>query len=640
MTNIDSKTTEHDNELQVVTPQDLSDLMNSLQRVFRIGMYYPAGHTVADQAAASFLHSLTKVAGKNATFLHFAVSETTLSLQGIELNQSLHSVKIFHDLLHSLSIATLDIHRDITADELRLFITKMLSFRARLQSSRDFQEIKITGMPQTVKIHQLQFLASPSATDEEGSGDASQPTIDYLLSSLVQHGLKAEQLSICRQLLESIPDTLGKRQISESDLPSVTWGDVEKLLFGVAEFIQSSDKDPEMNLPENHYNIDALIAILKSLEETTDGDRSREAVNLLIKLTRGSLPQSKDGEQKRSKRLRSRDRPGISLGKLNKALLLIKKSSLPAHLFANDRSEELSILMLMLGEGPRLQVMMRIQETLRDCLTAPLEPREWQIVTRGMRQLVKILDSERLHGVFFMILEILRRSRHTTPLIFLKDVCQGLTRTEFTACWPFLVNEILIEGPQKEPELFLELSTLAGCLPEQYMRNNLNCIKGLDALSENRVAASIFSPPPSGLHPFFALLLDSQKTTYITKRLVLGLRQQSFGWLDKAVAPLLDSTLPSDRQFIIDLLQQDNAAHPSQGLKKKGMDIIIERLPAISLEQRKEGWVPDTVRALSRVRLRAARNVLNDIVKSRQYLIIPEWPGPARKAAREVLRNY
>ena len=163
--------------MEIVTPQVLADLMNNLHRFFKIGIYYPAGHTVADQAAASFIRSLNKIAGKEATYVRFALSENSLAIQGIELDLSLASIHYFHNLLHSLSIAGLDIHRDLTADELRLFLSRLLFLRTSLQYSRDFKEIKITGLPPTVKVHQLKFLASASAEGHEGSGDSSQPTV-------------------------------------------------------------------------------------------------------------------------------------------------------------------------------------------------------------------------------------------------------------------------------------------------------------------------------------------------------------------------------------------------------------------------------------------------------------------------------
>jgi hypothetical protein len=296
--------------------------------------------------------------------------------------------------------------------------------------------------------------------------------------------------------------------------------------------------------------------------------------------------------------------------------------------------------MLILGRTPDVQVVMGIRDALRDCFATPLQPEEWSIVVRGMRQLVRTLDSGRLQFIFFIFLTVLRSSEHTGPLIFFRDLCRRLRVTEFAACWPFLVNELLLEGPQQHPELFRQLCSLAGRLPEHYMHKGIPCLKQLDAMGKRKIAVDMFSPPPPGLYSFFIILLQSSQAVYICQKLILGLQQQAIGWLDRAVAPLLDGSLASDRQFLIELLQQADPAAPDQHLKKKGMQIIIERLPALSLKQREEEWVAGSIAALSAVRLQAAYDLLTDIARGKQYLLLAQWPRAARTAAHNVLTRY
>ncbi len=617
--------------------------MNNLQRYFKVGLYYPNGHTVADQAAAYFLHSLNEIAGKDDIFVRFTVDESTLSIMDIEADSSLFSVQHFHDLLHSLGISTLEIHRDITPDELRLFLSRLIFLRTNVQRTRHFQEIEITGMPETIKIHQLKFLASDSASNKVGSGDCSQPTIDYLLSSLVQHGYREEQVSVCRQLLESIPNTLSKRPIAESDLPSVTWDDVEKLLRRVAESIQSPSKASQTHHLDKSQNVDTLVAILKSMEKATGGTRSRDAVNMLVKILKESQPQPKDDKEKTSSPTSNHnihnDPPGLTISELHRSLFPLKKLTIPPNLGENNRSEDLSILMQMLNRDRRLFATLRMQEELRGCLRAPLDEKEWQVFIKGMQQLIKTKNRERLEAVFLIILDILRRSEHTTPLIFLRDIVQGITKKEFVTCWPFLVNEAFIAGPQDEPEIFSEICTMIGLISQEDMHRNLPRIEKLEALRERCIAAAMFSPPPASLNALFVLLLNSSQAKYINEQLVSGLKLQHLGWLDKALGPLLDDAMPSHQQFIIDLLQQRDPNQPSRSLKKNGASIIVDKLPAISPEQRKEEWVPHTIGALAKAQIPGVRKMLKHIMKSTHYLIIPDWPRATRNAAQEVLKG-
>lgn len=625
--------------MDIATPQIFADLMNSLHRFFKIGIYYPAGHAVADQAAASFLRTLRLIAGKESTYVRVTVSENSLAIQGIELGISVAAAQYFHNLLHSLSISALDIHRDINAEELRLFLSRLLFLRTSLQNSRDFKEVKITGLPSTVKVHQLQFLASQSGSENAGTENSSQPTIDHLLSSLAQHGLKEDQIEICRKLLNSIPAALSKKNITESDLPSVSWQDVEKLLVRVAGTIKSPGKESESPQPNRRRNIDALVSIFKSMERGTDESKSRDAVNLLVKMMKGTQPSVPVNDQKTPVLVDRNDPSAMSIPELHHALDPLKDRPLPADLLENNRSESLSILMQMLDQDHRLHVTMRMQEAFRNCLATPLEVREWRVVVRGMQHLLKTQNSEHLEHAILMILDTLRRSEHTTPLIFLLDVCQGLMKAEFVTCWPYLVNEAFIAGSQNDPEIFQKICSTIGLLSLQEMHSNLHRLEKLDALNEKRIAPTIFSPPPASLNTLFLLLFNSSQMTYIAKLLVNGLRHHSLGWLDKAVAPLLDYTLPAHQQFLFDLLKEKEPNKPSRSLKKNGAMIIVEKLPLIPAELRNAGWVAPTIAALVRSPVPQMEDMLDTIIKSRHWLIIPDWPGPCRNAARQVLNT-
>ncbi len=94
-----------------------------------------------------------------------------------------------------------------------------------------------------------------------------------------------------------------------------------------------------------------LVAILKSLKNTQERSRSRDAVNLLVQLSRGTLPERKQVKTEGGKQRCRNDRPGISLDKLKQALRPMQyHTELNAQLYADARGEELSILLLLLGQ--------------------------------------------------------------------------------------------------------------------------------------------------------------------------------------------------------------------------------------------------------------------------------------------------
>lgn len=641
---MDSLQTPRKIESQLDVHQDYYELMNAMQRVYNISLYYPIGHNMADQAIDSFLSAVKKNVDKKSGYLHFGVTEQVLSLQENELNTKQPAVKTFYNMFSALHIASLDIHRDMNADEARCFFGEIISRNAKVRTCRDFSKMIIRGLPETVQIRQLNFVASDAVDTDGDANDTSQPTLEYLLSSLMERGIPEEMLSICRQLLQSVQDTLEKRQINNSGLASVTWEDVEKLLFGLAEFIQSSFQDESVTPLEERYNIDALIAILTAMDDPCADTQSKQAVkkavNLLVDITKGPVPETEEDVPKEKKSLRPGDRIDISIEELKKELVLLEGEHSATQLFQHNRSEQLSVLMLILGSSLQVRALLDIQQAFSDCFTTVLESDEWHILVQGMRQLFKILDRERLHFILVLLLQALRSSPHTSSLVFIRDICRELTDDELIAFGPFLINELLVEGMEKDPSVFQELSVVAGHLPKQDMRDAFPCLKQLNALAERKIAANIFLSRSPDVYFLFRFLLESSQTTYFCKKLMNGLRKRPLGWLDKAVLPLLDNSSRADQQFIINLFQQDDPAHPGLALKEEGAAIIVERLQKLSLEQRKEQWVTESIAALSRVRVLAAYSLLVEIARDKQFLLIAKWPKPARIAALKALKNY
>jgi hypothetical protein len=631
-------------ESQLEISQGHYELMNAMQRVYNIGLYYPTGHNMADRAIGSFLHAVKNNVDKKTGCLHFGVTEQALSLQKNELDTKLPAVKTFYDMFSALHITSLDIHRDMNADEARRFFGEIISQNAKIRTCRDFSKMIITGLPETVKIRQLKFVSGDVGDTGGESNDTSQPILEYLLSSLMERGIPEEMLSICRQLLRSVQDALEKRQLNNSGLASVTWEDVERLLFGLAEFIQSSSQDDSATPLEEQYNIEALIAILTALDDPNADTQSKQAVkkavNLLIDLTKGLVPEIEEDAPQGNKSLRPDDRIDISIGELKKELLSLERHHSAMPLFQNTRSEQLSVLMLLLGSPFQVRALLGIQQAFLDCFAIPLERDEWHILVQGTRQLFKTRDRERLHFVLVLLLQVFRFSHHTSSLVFIRDICRELTDEEFIVLWPFLINELLIEGMETEPDVFKELCVVAGSLPEEDMHAAIPCLKRLDALAERKIAANIFLSSFSELRFLFILLLESSQAVYFCKKLINGLREHSFSWLDKAVLPLLEGSSEADQQFIVNLLQQENPAHPGPALKKEGAAIIVERLPKLPLEQRKEQWIAESIAVLSRVRVLAAYSLLVEIARGKQFLLIAKWPRPVRVAALKALKNY
>jgi len=657
---------EGNDEATVVDPQAVADLMQALERVFRIGVYYPAGHSLCDQAAEHFLGAVSRVVHKSP-FLRFEVIGDILHVQGLELDPDLRGVEHFQELLNEVGISGVDIDSEISSEDLHGFVTKLLAYRNLIKGARSFQQVEIADLPTTVRIHQREFFSrTKSGSVGAGEGDPSQPSIETLLSSLARQGLTADQIAQCRRLLEAIPSDLEECQTAGGSVLRVTWADVEKLLLRSVRLNPNADWSSSGERPKSHQNLDALASMFESLGKETSADNSRDAIDLLVNLTRrsalesaneestteesetnketdGTGAESSQGQKKtpdKSQRRNGPDRPGNSQDDLLATLHdCVNQAQTPVALAEKDHREELSILMQMLSDDHKQRVQVRIQKLLRDSLTVELQADEWHIVVAGVRQLVKAGNDERLTNALLMITDTLRRSEFSSALTLLCDVCPDCSPDELVLLWPHVVNEILVSGKRPDAKAFLELCEVAVGLPPEAMAQRLPRLQSLGALRDKHIAPDIFEPPPKQLFPVFAQILSTSQAAFVAERLVRGIRRAPPGWIGEAVVPLIDRFHPKYRRFMIELLQKSDNQKPSAALTENAGRIIAELLPTLPPKRRREPWVTGTIRSVSRLPVADAQELLHGILTDRHLLVFHDWPGACREAAREALAD-
>lgn len=440
---------EQDIEAQLVDPQAVADLMAALERVFKIGVYYPSGHAMCDQAAAQFMQTLERALGK-APSMHFEASSKGLALQGLLLENDLRGVKDFLDLLTGLGIATVDMESHVTAEDLHEFVTRLLAYRNRIKGARDFQQVVVEGMPATIHVEHLEFTArdAEDAEDDEDSGDVSQPSVEAFLATLAKRGLDANQISRCRKLLKAIPGYLSQQSLDSAALPQVTWSDVEKLLVKAVKVKEPEPGKEDEERSGSHVNLDALTAIFKTLGKHQEDASSREAIDLLLTHLHRAAPEHMEakGEAKK-KPVPAKDLDLMPMSDLRAAIDGCgKQATGPTRLMTEGRAEEISILMQMLGGDQKLKVQARIQKQIRDVARSPLTPDEWAVAVAGTRQLLDPEHEDRVLGPMVILTEALRTSEHASVLVFLRDVARDCAPEQTALLWPFLVNEALVEG--------------------------------------------------------------------------------------------------------------------------------------------------------------------------------------------------
>ena len=284
-------------EPQTVDPMAAADLVAALDRVFRIGVYYPSGHAMCDQAAEEFTRAMGRTLGK-APSLRFEVAGGVLSLQELPLDPELRGVVDFLELMETLGVAAIEMDSNLLPCDLYEFVIGMLAYRNEIKGAREFQQLVIEDMPPTIHVEHLEFLVPEvEEPSEDCSGDTSQPRLETLLGTLRKQGLNNEQVGQCRQLMRAIPGYLTQAKLDGANLPQVTWKDVEKLLLNSVQTKPGRSSDDDGNAPSPDGNLNALTAIFGALSNSQTGQH-RTAIDLLISVSRREIPSDfQDGNQ-------------------------------------------------------------------------------------------------------------------------------------------------------------------------------------------------------------------------------------------------------------------------------------------------------------------------------------------------------
>ncbi len=497
-------------ESTIVDPEAVVDLMVALERVFKIGVYYPSGHAMCDQAADLFLRALTKVIAK-APALRFECGRENLSVQGFELDLAMRGVRGFLGLLNEVGISAVEFDSTVTAADLHRFVTQMLHYRNRIKGAHDFQQVIVDGMPPTIAVEHLEFVARDVGAGEgcgpdggPGGGDAANPSLEALLATLLKHGLTPQEMARCRRLLEAVPGYLQENRLTGVALPQVSWADVERLLLRAAKQPSGGSGEGTGNARAPSTNLDALAAIFASLGEKHGTADPHQAIDLLVALSRRTPP-SPDPETTAD--AASLPKPAAAppvtredqpIADLRAALAACAEKDVGALQFeAENRGEILTILMQMLQRDQKPQAQLRIQKQLRDILRSPLQPAERAIAVAGTQDLLGLGGADRLHGALRIITEALRSSEHSAPLRFLCDVVRGRPREDLLRLWPFLVNELLLTGSRNDMEIFEEACDAAARPTPAEMEAGLPVLETLESLRDRRCARDVFAPPPT-----------------------------------------------------------------------------------------------------------------------------------------------
>ncbi len=616
----------------------LNDFMNSLQRLFKIGIYYPSGHVILDKATDRFMKQIVEVAGDNKA-VKMQVFSNTIILEGIQLDPEQPFVRDFNTMLSTLGISTLSIDKQISMRELHDFIRKMLAYKAKIKNVKQFTQVEVSDLPISISVEQQEFLSRGGS--QERSAESTE-NLETFVESLANYGLNESEIHQCRTLLDSLPKKLARSDIDLDDLPYASWDDVAHLLARAIRGGKGVDKDGKLTMV-SQSNINALASILKKLELDTQDKKAREAINLLVSVIKKPLPGSDDSkpinldEQKKV----FPKTPYIDLAELQKFAdsQKVNPKVLAKIPDSTTDNETLSIMLQLARFEQPIANQIRMQQFARETLSGRLSEKTWDILSGGIHTIAQDGNINRLAQTLRVIVEPLRQSKYGNTLQLFQSILKLCGEKETRIIWPFLVNELLVEGSTKDKIMYHQLCQNAARVANTHMMAALPQLKNLEAFQEYKIASDIFHAVSPSCYPLFAFLFKTDIERYIGERVIGGLRRNPRDWLIKAVAPMLDLNIQEHKLFLYSYLRQASQKVITESLKKIATQIITVALPALSQERRSEQWVENTIAAMAQLPAESTNQVLREISGKKKLLFIPEWPSSCRKAAEIALSS-
>ncbi len=613
----------------------LGEFMNAMYRLFRIGVYYPLGHSILDQALDGFLVILGSLASKKDA-IRLEDDGKSLLLEGVPLENTLVFVDEFRQLMATLSVKSIDIDRNISREDLHYFVRVMIGVRSQGSTIQKFSSIEIPELPLAVTITRKEYLTREGASTD-GYSDSAAKNLSTFFEALSGYGLTGEQIEQCRNLLSSLPVYMKRLTFKPGELPSVTWDDVALLLARAVKGKPQEKKSPLQG------NLDVLASILHSLEQRAEDRKSRETINLLVSILRQPVP-NQDLEQEENDSKQPAAGPNfqtVEVGVLQEFVDTnrLASSSLTKIQDIPTEQEALSVLLQVAQKPQSLSIQTRMMQFLHDAFETSPNDKTWEVLAHGVLTIVRQDDRTNLAIVLRMISDALRRSKHADPLEFFLRTLRLCRGREENLLWPFAVNELLISGSRVGTDSFQRLSGRLARLSLREMVRELPVLQSLEAFQHGRVAGTIFPEIAPSCYPLCAFLLKTQIAPRVEGQIIDGLKKNPDNEMIKAVAPVLDLSLPEHKTFLDRYLRQPKQRSIGEELKVLAGDIIVQGLSELPRELREQPWVEETIAATADFQGNGVRELLDRIISEKRFLVMSEWSSVCRKAAEEAMKR-
>lgn len=618
----------------------LGYFIDSFYRVFRIGIYYPVGHVVLDQAASKCIQQLREIS-VGAKNTRISIDKENIYVDEQQIPDNHKSGKDLHKILDSLGIVAVELERTIIHKELLRFVKSVLNWRMQLEGAKSLITFQVDELPSTVHVEQQEFVVDEAAIDTGESVENPEEKLNDLCASLSDQGLTQQQVGQCRELLLSLSRVSAEKKLDLKGFPNATWQDVEALLYQIVTGAYSTESKQFKSVAKSDINV--ISSIFQSLERGLIDPKSKETIQFLVSHLSGRKEIKEEATSDQAiamrKTLRRYNAEKLSISTIKE---FVYENNIPVsvlgRLTASDRSEELSIYLQLLVTCRKKDLLSEILSKIKKIVVTDCNEREKEVLIAGIKFVADYSSIELFNTVFKMVLRALRETGSGRSLGFIVEFWTKMPYTTHILLWPYVVNELLVVGMEENRESFFETLEIASHMHSDGMKSMKTQLESMDGFNETPMAEICFRSSYIYSYPLYAFLFETCIGDTLSVRVLEALKEAPQDNLMEAVAPLLDLEKPKHLQFLHNYLMQAHQKEPPLALKMAGGEIILEYLQNITEEEKQNEFLEKTILATASFYTKGMKDMLESIVKDKKIAVIPIWPKNCRKAANSALK--
>lgn len=630
-----------------LTPEH-EELLFALDRMLTTGTYYPPGHAqyvaVADQCAKAVAAAL-----RGETSVEIQITPEGVTIGETKALKTDRCVRRVHELLEPLNQALLEIHADVTTDDLHAALVTLKANHKQLAGTRDYQEIEIEGMPETVNVIGRSLYVRTKAGN--GPQKTESPVNEYFDPNSIPDAalvptpegqmMEREFLAVIQGLMQggNAEKLLALQDSAADDTTELlgTWvpDHAIRTIKEILDTLESTNSDPMM--------LQHLVGHAQEALQLTGDPALVELVFEKLRKENVTKPKSRRLLENRPKPNRKPVRFTMSRDELRRLIEevngLAEDQGEAEDLISPANADCMGICIQILHVAPTDQLADGIASTLHQILTSEeLSEMDLRVATDAMTAVFRGTNSETTDLIATMVTTPLRKAHPAKLGPMWLSVWQSLgSFKEKERAWPHVVNDVLMglkwENPREKLVLYQELSTVD--VNERV--DLLVKLETLQAMQEKILAKDLFHAPPPLLYGLHHMLMNSS--------------------IAELHGPLMHQRLAYQKAHSLATILMDgfveyNHAHRKayqailfQGVQEKIVpelqDIAMRHLKGtlnrLSSDRREERWVTEAIGWLGKLGTNKTRPVIEKILNEKKFFFFPVWPASCRDAAREAL---